>query len=261
MTVFMTYFRSLLILLLTLFITPLFLSQAVAAVRIEIFQPNPTEERILDSNEHFYLGIEYESDVPIRFLPAALRLGKKREVGARTGRADLHASGKGKALTWIAFDNPTHIDEVVISAYDEEWTPLATESITVDARWSDTVVTSPREPEEWVKALQKNERVKRDYLFDSEPKKPEVASDALLILALLSIPLYIFLQIRMLRRYRLRWRELATVPLITALPLTMYAFGVGIGFNLRLWPPFIMYFSLFACGYLVMLWTIKKIKE
>ncbi len=257
----MTYFKSFLIFFLTLIITPLFLSQAVAAVKIEILQPNPTEELVLGNNEHFYLGIDYESDVPVRFLPTALRMGNKREVGARTSPGDLHASGKGKALTWIAFDNPTHIDEVVISAYDEAWAPLATKSITVDARWSDTVITSPREPEEWVKSLQKKERVKRDYLFDSEPKKPDVASDTLLILALLSIPLYIFLQIRMLIRYRLRWRELATVPLITALPVTMYAFGIGIGFNLRLWPPFIMYFSLFACSYLLMLWAIKKIKE
>lgn len=256
----MIFFRFLFILLFSLLVTPFNVSTSVAAVDFEIFIPDAPEELILGKNEHYYIGIIYESDVPVRFLPNALRLGIRREVGARVSSAGLHAYGKAKALTWISFDNPTHIDEVVVTAFDEAWTPLATKSISTDARWSDVLIQSPREPAEWVQALQKKERVKQDYQFDSSPEKPDVASDTLFILSILSIPIYIFLQIRMLIRYRLRWRELATVPLITAMPLTVYAFWVGIGFNLRLWPPFFMYFSLFACGYLLTLWTMKRIK-
>jgi hypothetical protein len=256
----MNFIRSLTVLFLVVLISPLMLAQSAAAVTFEIFMPDPTEEVILGSNEHFYLGISYESDVPVRFLPSALRHGKKREVGARMSSAGLHASGKARALTWITFDNPTHIDEVVITAYDEAWNFLATESISVDSLWSDVIIKSSREPAEWVQKLQKKERVKSDYLFDASPKRPDIVSDTIFVLSLLSIPIYIFLQIQMLRRYRLRWRELATVPLITALPLTIYAFWVGIGFNLRLWPPFFMYFSLIACIYLLTLWTMKKIK-
>ncbi len=256
----MPFYRSLSILFLILLLAPLTSSPALAAVTFELFYSSPTEEVILGSNEPLYLGIRYDSDLPVRFLPSALRQKEKREVGARTSSADLHASGQLKALTWISFDNPTHIDEVVVTAYDEAWNEVAVASILIDSRWSETIIESPREPAEWVQALQKKERVKRDYLFDSAPKQPDPVSDIIFILSLLSIPAYIVMQIQMLRRYRLRWRELATVPLITALPLSVYAFWVDIGFNLRLWPPFFMYFSLFACGYLLTLWTIKKIR-
>jgi hypothetical protein len=260
MTVFMTFIRSLLILFLVVLIFPLYATPSFAAVSFEVFIPETTQEVILGNNERLYLGISYESDQPVRFQPSALHLGKKREVGARTGTARLHASGKAKALTWIAFDNPTHIDEVIVTVYDEAWQPLATESIMTETFWTEVIMTSAREQAGWVTALQKKERVKSDYLFDASPKRPDIVSDTFFVLSLFSIPIYIFLQIQMLRRYRLRWRELATVPLVTALPLTIYAFWVGIGFNLRLWPPFFMYFSLIACIYLLTLWAMKKIK-
>jgi hypothetical protein len=261
MMVIMTFLRSIYLLLPVLLLCLFASSPAVAAVSFEIFTPDSSDEVVLANMEHFYLGINYKSDVPVRFRPEAYNNQSIRAVGAHTSTANLHAAGEDKALTWIAFDNPTHIDEVIITAYDEAWSPLATDSIKVNAKWNSVIIESPKEPVEWVQALQKKERVKRDYLFDSSPKPPDVASDTLFVLCLLSIPLYIFLQIRMLRRYRLRWRELATVPLITALPITVYALSVGIGFNLRLWPPFVMYFSLFACLYLLTLWVIKKIKS
>ncbi len=230
------------------------------AASFEIVKLDPPVEATLGSNEQLYINVDYVSDIPLRFLASALRNGNKREVGAVMSTAALHASGDSNALIWIAFTNPTHIDEVVVTAYDEEWNSVKASSITTNTRWNGMLVESPREPIEWVLKLQKKERLKSDYMFDPAPKQPALASDTIFVLAFLSIPLYIFLQIRMLRRYRLRWRELATVPLVTALPLLIYAFWVGIGFNLRLWPPIFMYFMLSACLYLLTLWIIKKIR-
>lgn len=257
----MNMFRLLLFLVFFYSISTLTFTQTVVAASFEVVRLDPAEEKTLGSNEQLYINVQYVSDIPIRFLASALRNGEKREVGAVMSSAALHASGKADAMAWIAFTNPTHIDEVVVTAYDENWDPLGSVSATVDTRWSGAVVETPRNPADWVLELQKKERLKLDYLFDPVPKQPELASDTIFVLALLSIPIYIILQIRMLRRYHQRWRELATVPLITALPLIGYAFWVGIGFNLRLWPPFFMYFMLFASGYLLTLWAVKKIRE
>ena len=257
----MKMLRSLFCLFFIGFASSLTFSQIAVAASFEIVLLDPPEEVTLGSNEQLYVNVHYVSDIPIRFLASALRSGKKREVGAVMSSAGLHASGKAAAMVWIAFANPTHIDEVVVTAYDENWNSLGSVSSTTDTRWSGAAVETPREPAQWVLELQKKERLKLDYLFDPSPKQPELASDTIFVLALLSVPIYIILQIRMLRRYHQRWRELATVPLITALPLLGYAFWVGIGFNLRLWPPFFMYFMLFASGYLLTLWAIKKIRE
>ena len=257
----MNMIRTLCFIVVFCFVLPFIFVQSAAAVSFTITQLDPPEESILGSNEQLYINISYESDIPVRFLASALRNGEKLEVGAVMSTAGLHASGKSNALIWIAFTNPTHIDEVVVTAYDEGWNRFMSASADTNTRWSGLIVETPREPVEWVSKLQKKERLKLDYMFDPSPKQPEPASDIIFILALLSIPIYIVLQIRMLRRYRLRWRELATVPLITALPLFIYAFWVGIGFNLRLWPPIFMYFILSACLYLLTLWSIKKLKE
>lgn len=257
----MTRLRFFLFLLFIFLSTPLVLCQTVHAVSFEMAQLDPASEMTLGTNEHLSIKISYDSDEPIRFLASALRHGEKREVGAIFSSAGLHSSGKADALAWISFANPTHIDKVVVTAYDEAWNRLDSKTVPTNIRWSGALVDSPREPTKWVLTLQKKERLKRDYMFDSEPERPETASDIIFILSLLSIPTYIFLQIRMLRRYSQRWRELATVPLVTSLPLVLYAFSVGIGFNLRLWPPFFMYFMLASCFYLLMLWAIKKIRE
>ena len=257
----MNMIRSLFFLLLITLILPTVCVQSAAAVSLKIVLLDPFETKTLGTNEKLYINVSYVSDKPVRFLASALRNGEKREVGAILSTASLHASGESNALVWIAFANPTHIDEVKVTAYDDDWNGFMSASATTDMHWSGALVEAPRKPVDWVLGLQKKERLKRDYLFDPSPKQPEPVSDIILILALLSIPGYIMLQIRMLRRYKQRWRELATVPLITALPLVVYALWVGIGFNLRLWPPFLMYFFLFACGYLLMLWAIKKVRE
>lgn len=238
-----------------------FYISSASAASFELTGLDPSEDVTLGSNEKLYINVSYVSNDPLRFLASAMLNGEKREVGAIMSPAALHASGKSNALLWIAFANPTHIDEVVVTAYDEGWNSHMTASAVTNVRWNGALVELPREPAAWVLELQKKERLKRDYLFDPEPNQPEPASDIIFMLAILSIPIYVFLQVRMLRRYTQRWRELATVPLITALPLVAYALWVGIGFNLWLWPPFIMYFVLFANGYLLMLWGVKKLKE
>ena len=133
----------------------LFFVQTVAAVSFEIILLDPAEEATLGSNEQLYINVSYESDVPVRFLASALRNVEKREVGAIMSPAGLHASGKANALTWIAFANPTHIDEVVVTAYDEEWIRFTSASTVTDTRWSGELVETPREPAAWVQVLQK----------------------------------------------------------------------------------------------------------
>jgi len=227
----------------------------------EITQVYPNAEVILALKEPIYLRISYDSSVPIRFQASARSEGDAREVGAVPGRAQLYPSGKGEALITISFDNPTHIDEVVVTAYDGAWERLGETRLSFDMHWSGVQTLSQQPPAPWIGLLEKKSRLRADYLFDPDPKPPTPVSDAIVLLALLSIPLYFFLQVRMLSRYRHRWREMATAPLITLLPMFIYAFWVGIGYDLRLWPPFLIYYVLFSTGYLVAIWVVKRIRS
>lgn len=253
--------RLLQLLMLIVLLVMVGLSSPATAASFQLSALDPNVDTTLGSNEPLYIKLDYNSESPVRFLASAVRNGEKREVGAVFSSATLHAAGEGSALVWIAFVNPTHIDKVVVTAYDGAWQRIDSASGQTDVHWSGIPVETPRKPSAWVDELQKKERLKLDYMFDPAPKRPEPVSDIIFVLALLSIPTYIFLQVQMLRRYHKRWREMATVPLITALPMVVYALWVGIGFNVRLWPPFIMYFLLAACFYLLTLWSIKKIRS
>jgi len=238
----------------------LFASVAAAGpVEFRIVALDPPVTTELATNDKLYLQVAYSSDIPLRFQAEAALHGTKLEAGVVSDPAALHIPGQDEALLWLSFRNPTHIDEVRVTAFDEEWQPLASLSQAVDMTWHDATIGATRQTAPWVDRLLKAERRKLDYVYDPAPRKKEDVYDFFFMVSVLSIAPYVLLQVQMLRRYRGRWRELALAPLITFLPLLMFTL-TGAGIDISVWIVFTFRYIPFALLFLVVLWLVKQVR-
>lgn len=256
----MTYIKAthpvIIFLLCSLLATSSFV-QADDNILVKIVNQDPKGEAVLGNNELLYTLVNYESDIPLRFQAIALRDGLPLEVGASKNPAVLHAPGSGEALTWVGYNNPTHIDAVRITVFDEGWQELYQLSESANVIWKGDAVAEPREPSEWVTALIKTERRKMDFVYDPSPKKYGLLQDLIFLLTIVSFPAYLLLQLHMLWRYNYRWRELATIPIFPYLILAFYyLFGLDIETSLQV--TFLFRYTPLAFLYLVALWCAKR---
>lgn len=230
---------------------------SAAQVQLDISAEDPAQPADLGSNEMLYLLVKYDSDVPLRFQVTALLNGHPLEVGATRNPPVLHAPGRGEALVWIGYKNPTHIDAVRVAAIGEEWQKLATQDKSVTMTWYAGAATTPRQPAAWVDSLLKTERRESDFVYDPEPEKYGLLYDLLFFLTVASIPFYLAMQLYMLWRYKYRWRELAVIPLFPYLILAFYAIA-GLNIDRSLQVTFLFRYTPFALLYLICLWLAKR---
>ncbi|MDT8441594.1 MAG: hypothetical protein RQ723_08025 [Desulfuromonadales bacterium] len=232
------------------------------APQVEVLAIHPPAGTPLAFAERAYLRLGYHSSGPLRFQLRALRSGELHEIGFSASRPTLHVSGDEEALAWLAFDNVSHIDELRIDILDVQWQRLATLSVPTDLVWLEAAVrqATPRPPAAWVTELERIERRKKDYFFDPAPRRHGTLSDAMFLITVAAAPLYILLQVQMLRLYRRRWRELAMVPLLAAVPLVPFALIVGFDYDIELWLAFLFRATPYALLYLLTLWTVKWIR-
>lgn len=235
---------------------------AVATPQVEVLAMHPPTGSALAFNEKVYLRLGYRSVMPLRFQLRALRADELQEVGFAASKASLHVSGEEEALAWLAFDNATHIDKLRITILDVQWQTIATLVLSTDLVWRETqaVQAAPRQAPSWVTELDRIERRKKDYFFDPAPLRHGAVSDALFLLTVAATPLYLILQVQMLRLYRGRWRELAMIPLIAAVPLALFALIVDFDYDAELWLSFLFRATPYALLYLLTLWTVKWIR-
>jgi len=240
-------------------------SYALPAPTLEITAVDPASGSTLAFGDKAYFRLSYSSSAPLRFQIRALRAGELYEVGFSTSKPSLHASGPGHALAWLTFDNATHIDEIHIELLDVQWQKTATVSLPIELTWHAAAVdaeqTPPRQTAEWIDELGKVERRKQDYLYDPAPIKHGELNEFMFLVTLISVPLYLLIQVQMLRRYKKRWRELATVPLVTILPLILFGLIIGYDFDSSLWLAFLFRATPFALLYLLTLWVVKQIRN
>lgn len=235
--------------------------QALPEPTAKILAVDPPPGSQLAFAEKVYLRLGYHSSVPLRFRVSAYRHGEKREIGALISKASLHASGPGEALVWLSFNNPTHIDQIHIELLDVQWTPINTLSFAADLVWQAAASDKPPGPvASWVEELDRVERRKHDYFYDPAPVPHGNLNEFVFLLTVLAAPTYLGIQILMLRRYRGRWRELAAIPLVSAMPLILYGLLVGYPFDFELWLGFVFRATPFALCYLVALWIIKRVR-
>ncbi len=97
-------------------------------------------------------------------------------------------------------------------------------------------------------------------MFDPKAGKQGTLIDAFFVLSLVTIPIYLYLQVRFLRKWRRRWRQLAVIPIVSVTPLlALPVFGLGLDF--RLWIIFLFRGMPLALVFLVCVWLAKWITE
>ena len=225
---------------------------------VDILATDPVTGAELAFEDRLYLRLGYQSAIPLRFEPRAFFQGEPRTFAAQINHPRLHPPGEGEALAWITFADPTHIDEIRINLLDAEWRPVGSLGIPIDLHWRAAGPQEERQPAAWVEILSRAERRKMDYVYDPVPQQHGLLTDIMFLVTVVAAPIYLLLQVQMLRKYRGRWRELAAVPLITAVPLTLYALLVGFGFDPELWLAFLFRCTPFALLYLLLIWFFKN---
>lgn len=241
----------------TSLITPPLFAQKTDNLFVEVKDFHPKDGTTLQLEEKLYLRLKYEVDQPARFQVIAMRDDSLLEFGAIRNPPVLHAPGKGEALAWVIYTNPTHIDSVRISVLDEEWQILKHVDETIDITWQEITLPEPRPPADWVSSLTKTEQRQMDYVYDPSPQKFGILFDVFFFLNLASIPAYVLLQIHMLWRYRYRWRELAIIPIFPYVIVAFYVIA-GLSIETALLVTFLFRYTPFALLWLVLLWLAKR---
>ena len=233
------------------------LAQSADSVLVTLGAIDPAVSSVLGNQDSLYVRVRYESEIPLRFQAIGMHAGLPLQVGAIRNPAALHAPGKGEALVWVSYTNPTHIDAVGVTVMDEKWEKLYALTEAADVRWQGLSTEQSRTPADWVKTLLRAEERKIDYVYDPSPKKYGLLYDIVFILSMISIPAYILLQLHMLWHYQYRWRELAMIPVFPYLILGFYLL-VGLDIDKSIWVAFLFRYTSLAFLYLVVLWLAKR---
>ncbi len=256
----MTYLKntfSVITLFLICLCGPSSLAQSTDNILVKLVTMDPEVGSTLGSEDMLYVLVHYESDISLRFQAIAMRDGAVLDVGAIKNPAALHAVGTGKALVWVGYTNPTHIDAVQVIVLDEKWREIYRTTKKADVTWQGVAAVEPRKPAAWVESLIKTERRKMDFLYDPSPKKYGALFDIVFFLTIASIPAYILLQLHMLWRYKYRWKELAAIPLFPYMIVAFYTL-VGLDIETSLMVTFLFRYTPLALLYLICLWLAKR---
>lgn len=226
-------------------------------VTMRIVAQDPQSGATLATSDRLYLHLSYNSPVPVRFQVEAFRQGVLQEKSF-TNSAPPYDAGHGDALAWISFPFPLSIDEIRVVAFDLEWKRIGALTVPMTLTWEFHDTETPRELEVWIGPMQKHHRHVFDTALDPQPQKPEPFFEFFLLGSIASIPLYLFLQIRMLIICKDGWRKYALVPLVPIAPLVLYSL-IGLGIESTYWIIFLTRYFPVAAAYLGGVWLVKRI--
>jgi hypothetical protein len=214
------------------------------AQSVQVVATDPLPDRVLDRGEPLYVHLRYASEQPVRFRARGRFFGIERTAGSQTNPAPAYPAGDGDALVWIAYVEPTVVDEILIQAYDDRWQPIAQMAWPLVMEWRGVAGHSPRATPEWASRLS----AAQQQMVTAAPREdPGMGWTLLFMLAGWSIPGYVVLQIIALRRWRDRWRTAAMLPLWVTVPVLGYTMLAALkGSNLF---PVIMLFT-YPCAFL-----------
>jgi hypothetical protein len=235
-------------LLLLLWAAPLL----AASPTVTVTGSSPELPAELASRRALYLRVQYDADQPIRLRAVGYLQGKPAPQ-AHSNPSPAYPAGADEALAWFSHPDGTAIDELRLEVSSDQWQPLATISVPVQARWTAAAAGLPSEDAAWVADLSQAQQA----LAVANHQRPEASGwlDAGLMLVFWSVPGYIALQIVTLAKLKGRRRRLAWVPLLGMGPVYAFSlFALTMGANL--WPVWLIVASPFACLFLaaLLLW-------
>jgi len=221
----------------------------------QIVATDPGDGAVLATGDKLYLRLSYASDVPVRFQVEAFRQSLPQD-DTITSSTPPYDAGRGEALAWISLTTPVRIDELLVTAYDMEWQELGSQFVPLVVTWNENPGTEPRPLAEWVGPAMKHHRQVFDQAFDPQPQKPATLFDTFFLISIMSIPVYLALQIKMLVSCRGNWRWYILAPLVPIVPLLLYSL-FGLGFETAYWIIFLFRYFPVALGYLSTVWVVK----
>jgi hypothetical protein len=203
-----------------------------------------------------YFDVAYHAEQPVRFQASAFENSKLAAKGLAMNGAVVHPAGDGHALAWVSFSEPAIIDAIRVTAYDENFKPLAVVDEPFAARWNAEPAATRAEPPEWVSRLRDEEnRISAEYAR-AHPPAPDPVGDAIVYLMFLSVPGYFIAQALGAFFLRGRWRKAALVPLVLMVPVIAFTiFAVLGGSNLA--PIYLIFTAPLAMLYFIGLFAAR----
>jgi len=232
---------------------------AAAEVRVQVLETDPPSPATLGHWEPFHLRIGYDSDRTIRVRGDAF-LQDKRVTSISSG-SPRYEPGTGEAYVWLAFTEAARVDKVVVTAEDDVTRkPLAQTEVVVELTW--TGIKQPEAPRaraSWVERLRaENERRSKAESAAYMNRPVPWWEGVLFFVAIWAGPVYLVLQVVLLRRYRGAWRlavAVPAVPMTGVLIYTVYAYQAGS----NLFPLVLIFTSPVALLYLLGLMVARHV--
>lgn len=225
--------------------------------RVRVLELAPEAGSSLVPRERVFVRLAYESDQPLRFQASA-RDGEGAYLPEQEfNPAPLHPAGSGEALAWLAFRAPVALDELVVTVSDAQWKELQRVPVEHTLRWSGATARRERTPPAWVGPLRESELALTQAQMPRPSAFGAALGSALALLLAASLPLYLVLQVLLVRAWRGGWRKAALVPLALSVPLAAYTlFALLAGSNL--WPLAALFLTPLACLYLLLLALARR---
>ena len=213
------------------------------AQTLRAIETDPPAGAVLAEREQLYVRLAYTSRGPVRFDVEGWLDGRAVRAAATSIQPEYPA-GDGETLVWLAYRDPTRVDELRVRMYDAESLVVAEAIVPVQAEWRRGTADSRRVRAEWVGRLNERQqqlgRAARARAAAEAGDTGDSAVNALLGIMMLSVVGYPLLQFQVYRTWRGRWRIAGLLPLVGAAPvLIITALSLAAGSNL--WPLLLLF--------------------
>jgi len=238
-------------------------AQATPSVKVKILETAPPGKSVsIGLNQNFYVRIQYEAVVPTDIWARPYFQG--REVNAASNASTQH-SGRGEALGWFAFSQPTKVDEIRIKVDGDNGYGKVALSYPVDITVSANAAPSVGKPA-WVDDLiqqdaELQKKAAAHAASSSNPVADSIFLFGFMLFMLLILVLSLAAPVWAFWKWRGGWRIAAAVPVcLMAFVVLRIVMGTSADpTSHNLWPFEILINGAFALVIICVLWLVRKL--
>jgi hypothetical protein len=217
---------------------------------------SPDNGVTLPRNGTAYIEIAYKSDRPLLFQAEGFAGNRSTDAGQSMNGSTVHPAGEGTALVWVSFRQPVSIDEIRVTAYDEQWRPVSVLAIAGPFQWLAQPAAASESAPGWVQSARDDDRRLARAYQASRPPPADPIGDLMTLLVFVSVPGYFLLQGVSMFTQRGHWLWASLVPLIVMVPAAGHAaWALSAGSNL--WPLIFIFASPIGFVYLVGVFVLR----